>query len=74
MIGIDTNVLVRLLTGDDEKQEAAAHRLLAPFDSIAESILINDIVLVETLCTLRRLYDFNRTTQIEVLSHCNRSF
>jgi hypothetical protein len=29
MIAVDTNVLVRLLTGDDPKQEAAARSLFA---------------------------------------------
>ena len=66
-IGIDTNVLVRLLTGDDPAQEAVVHRLLAPYDSIAESVVINDIVLVETIWTLKRLYSFDRVALIDVL-------
>lgn len=67
MIGIDTNVLLRLLTEDDLAQAAAVRRLLEPLDAVAESVLINDIVLVETLWTLRRLYGFDRTDQAEVL-------
>lgn len=69
MIGIDTNVLLRLLTEDDVAQAAAVQRLLAPLDSEPESVLINDIVLVETLWTLRRLYGFDRAGQAEVLGH-----
>ena len=69
MIGIDTNVVLRLLTGDDAPQAAAVQRLLAPLDAEPESVLINDIVLVETLWTLRRLYGFDRTGQAEVMGH-----
>ncbi len=69
MIGIDTNVLLRLLTEDDAAQAAAVQRLLAPLDAEPESVLINDIVLVETLWTLRRLYGFDRAGQAEVLGH-----
>lgn len=67
MIGIDTNVLLRLLTEDDPAQAAAVRRLLEPLDAVAESVLINDIVLVETLWTLRRLYGFDRAGQAELL-------
>jgi predicted nucleic-acid-binding protein len=69
MIGIDTNVLVRLLAGDDPQQTRAVHRLLAPLDMVAESVFINDIVLVETLWVLHRLYGYDRATQADVLEH-----
>ncbi len=69
MIGIDTNVLLRLLTEDDAAQAAAVQRRLAPLDAVPEAVLINDIVLVETLWTLRRLYGFDRAGQAEVLGH-----
>lgn len=69
MIGIDTNVLVRLLTQDDQAQADAVQRRLAPLDAVAESVLINDIVVVETLWVLRRLYGYDRRTLVEVLGH-----
>lgn len=68
MIGIDTNILVRLLTDDDPVQAEAVRRLLMPLDTVAESVVINDIVLVETLWTLHRLYGFDRQTQLDVLN------
>lgn len=68
MIGIDTNILVRLLTDDDPAQAGAVRRLLTPLDAVAESVVINDIVLVETLWTLHRLYGFDRQTQLDVLN------
>jgi predicted nucleic-acid-binding protein len=60
MIGLDTNALLRLLTEDDAAQAAQVRKRLAPLDSVAESVLLNNIVLVETLWTLRRLYGFER--------------
>jgi predicted nucleic-acid-binding protein len=53
MIAVDTNVLVRLLTGDDPGQEAAARSLFA-----RESVWIAKTVLLETGCVLRSLYRF----------------
>jgi predicted nucleic-acid-binding protein len=53
MIAVDTNVLVRLLTGDDLKQEAASRALFA-----RESIWIAKTVLLETGWVLRSLYGF----------------
>ncbi|MEQ1557488.1 MAG: type II toxin-antitoxin system VapC family toxin [Methyloglobulus sp.] len=60
MIGLDTNVLVRLLTADDENQLEAATRMMTPFEGIAHSFYINDMVLVELVWVLRRLYGFAR--------------
>jgi predicted nucleic-acid-binding protein len=53
MTAVDTNVLVRLLTGDDARQEAAARRLFA-----AGPIWIAKTVLLETGWVLRSLYGF----------------
>ena len=53
MIAVDTNVLVRLLTGDDPGQAAAARSLFA-----SEPIWIAKTVLLETAWVLRSLYGF----------------
>jgi predicted nucleic-acid-binding protein len=57
MIAVDTNVLVRLLTGDDPRQAAAARSLFA-----RESIWIAKTVLIETGWVLRSLYGFEDTS------------
>jgi len=54
MTAVDTNVLVRLLTGDDPKQGAAARALFAN-----EAIWIARTVLLETVWVLRSLYTFD---------------
>jgi len=53
MIAVDTNVLVRLLTGDEPKQATAARSLFA-----SEAIWIAKTVLLETGWVLRSLYGF----------------
>jgi predicted nucleic-acid-binding protein len=53
MTAVDTNVLVRLLTGDDAKQGAAARALFA-----SGQIWIAKTVLLETGWVLRSLYGF----------------
>lgn len=54
MTAVDTNVLVRLLTGDGPKQAAAARALFA-----AEPIWIAKTVLLETNWVLHSLYGFD---------------
>ena len=56
MTAVDTNVLVRLLTGDDPKQAAAARSLFA-----SEPIWIVKTVLLETGWVLRSLYGFEES-------------
>lgn len=56
MTAVDTNVLVRLLTGDDPKQEAAARRLFA-----AGPVWIAKTMLLETGWVLRSLYGFEES-------------
>jgi len=56
MIAVDTNVLVRLLTGDDPKQAAAARSLFA-----GGPIWIAKTVLLETGWVLRSLYGFEES-------------
>lgn len=60
MIALDTNVLVRLVTRDDEAQ---AQRAKAVFDTHAGEdggLFVADIVLVELCWTLARGYELTR--------------
>ncbi len=60
MIALDTNVLVRLVTRDDEAQ---ARRAKAVFDAHAEEdggLFVSDVVLVELCWTLARAYELGR--------------
>ena len=57
MIGLDTNVLVRYLTRDDESQYRATLKLLCRKGA---AFFVPDLVLVETDWVLTSLYDWTR--------------
>ena len=64
MIAVDTNVLLRYLLHDDEVQAARAD---AVFDA-AETVLITDVVLAETVWTLAgRKYRMVKAELVAVL-------
>lgn len=64
MIAIDTNVLLRYLLDDDQQQSAKAAALM----SSEKTVLITDIVLVETLWTLRgKKYNLDKSQLIAVI-------
>ena len=65
MIAIDTNVLLRYLLWDDKTQAAKADKLI----NGSTLVLITDLVLVETLWTLKgRKYKLHKTAMIDVLN------
>ncbi|MFZ0210556.1 MAG: hypothetical protein WAL59_31385, partial [Roseiarcus sp.] len=57
MIGVDTNLLVRVFVGDDAQQGLAASRLLD--QSGRSQIFVNVVVLVEFAWTMRRAYKWD---------------
>jgi predicted nucleic-acid-binding protein len=63
MIGIDTNILLRLATGDDARQLKTITRWL---DENARGIalFINHVVLAETFWALKSSYGYSKAEQI----------
>ena len=60
MIAIDTNVLVRYLTNDDEIQSYKASQLLSSQAGSNNSIFINNIVICELIWVLERGYKYSK--------------
>ena len=60
MIGLDTNVVVRLLVGDDASQQRVARDYIARHSSPDAPAWINRIVAVEIAWVLERSYAFER--------------
>ena len=60
MKGIDTNVLVRLLTGDDAAQQQRAQTYLASSCSAESPGFVNRIVIVELVWVLESAYGYSR--------------
>lgn len=60
MIGIDTNVLLRLLVRDHEAQARAAEKFINAHCTKADPGLISRIVLAETAWVLKDVYRYDR--------------
>ena len=60
MIGIDTNLLLRLIVGDEPKQAVMAREFLRGRCSADEPGYVCHIVLVELVWTLARAYGYPR--------------
>jgi predicted nucleic-acid-binding protein len=56
MIGLDTNLVLRLLLDDDVHQRRRIDALFAEKDAGPASFFVNDIVLAETVWTLSSAY------------------
>lgn len=56
MIGVDTNVLVRFLVADDERQFEKARRLIRREATRGDPVLIGQLVLLECEWVLRSRY------------------
>jgi len=59
VIGIDTNIIVRLLTRDDPEQFEAAVSLFKS-SSADEPLFVNPMVILETIWVLERVYEVDR--------------
>ena len=64
MIGIDTNILLRLWLNDDPAQNKRIDALLAEHGSAPGSLLVTDVVLAEAVWTLRSAFDQDKTAQL----------
>ena len=67
MLGIDTNVLVRFLVRDEEAQFEKARKLIKR-EVAASSVLVNQLVLLETEWVLRSRYSLAKNLIIQAIS------
>jgi predicted nucleic-acid-binding protein len=65
-IGVDTNIIIRYIVRDDEEQAAKADSVFTKSD-LNNPILINHIVVVETIWVLKILYKYPKSDLIKVL-------
>jgi len=66
MIGIDTNIFIRYIVRDDDKQASEADKLLKSCSNDCKA-LINQIVLVEIIWVLKRLYKYPKIDLLKIL-------
>jgi predicted nucleic-acid-binding protein len=67
MIGVDTNILVRILTADDPEQTELARRYLEENCSASRPGLVNSVVLTELVWVLGSLYGYARSNIVLAL-------
>ncbi len=63
MIGIDTNILLRLWLNDDPAQNKRIDTLLAAHGNMPGSVLVTDVVLAEAVWTLKSAFEQDKTAQ-----------
>lgn len=69
MIGIDTNVLVRLIVNDDERQSQAVEDFIRESASSGKPCYVSSIVLVETVWVLETAYGFRRAQLADAMTY-----
>ena len=69
MIGIDTNVLVRYITQDDENQATIATEFIENYCSSGNKIFINHIVICELVWVLKKCYKISKPKTITIIEY-----
>lgn len=67
MIAVDTNVLIRYITSEDEEQSIIATKLLDSYIGKEKAIFINNIVLCELVWVLVKGYKYQKEQIIKTL-------
>ena len=67
MIGLDTNVIVRLLVQDDEAQVKRVEKAIAEQCSEESPAIINAIVLAETVWVLGSAYKYENSEVVSAI-------
>jgi predicted nucleic-acid-binding protein len=68
MLGVDTNVIVRYLTRDDQPQYERARRLIDREVAKGDPVLVSLLVLVETEWVLRSRYEMAKPDIVAAFS------
>lgn len=64
MIGVDTNILLRLWLNDDPAQNKRIDALLAAHGSAPGGLLVTDVVLVEAVWTRKSAFEQDKQAQL----------
>jgi predicted nucleic-acid-binding protein len=73
MIGLDTNILVRLFVEDDPKQTRLAARFIGEHCSPKAPGFVDRIALCETVWVLTSVYDYSRAAVASVVRQLTAS-
>jgi predicted nucleic-acid-binding protein len=68
MKAIDTNILIRFLTGDDELQAQKVYSIFKNAESEKKTLFVPLLVILESIWVLESVYDVSRTEILESIS------
>ncbi len=68
MKGVDTNILVRFLIGDDELQAKKAYKIFKKAESNRDELFVPLLVVLELIWVLDSVYDITRTEILDSIS------
>jgi predicted nucleic-acid-binding protein len=73
MLGVDTNVLVRLIVGDESTQHHQARALIELTRSQGERCRVDRVVLCELVWVLQRSYRYRRDIIVDAVDRLLRA-
>ena len=65
MKGIDTNILVRFLIGDDEQQAKKVYKIFKKAESEKDELFVPLLVVLELIWVLESVYEISRADILE---------
>ncbi|WDN88240.1 hypothetical protein BuS5_01208 [Desulfosarcina sp. BuS5] len=68
MKGIDTNILIRFLIGDDELQAKKVYNIFKKAESEKNELFVPLLVIIELIWVLESVYEIHRTEILESIS------
>jgi predicted nucleic-acid-binding protein len=68
MNAIDTNILIRFLTGDDDAQAKKVYSLFKQAEAERKELFVPLVVALEMIWVLESVYDISRTQIIETIN------
>ncbi len=68
MKALDTNVLVRFLVRDDERQAKIIYRIFKQVESDKEALFVPLLVVLETIWVLESVYEISRQEILESIN------
>jgi len=68
MKGVDTNVIIRFLIGDDEKQAKKVYNIFKKTELDKDELFVPLLVILELIWVLESVYEISRTDILDSIS------
>lgn len=68
MIGVDTNILVRFLTGDDEAQAHQVYEIFKEAEAEKNELFVPLVVVLELIWVLGSVYEISRPEILDAIN------